>query len=183
MRITKQLRHATPLCGLAIALAAPTLAAQQTMKPTVVTASAISEAHALHDQAEALRTSTIGKKDMKRAAKMHLHAADLRGEEAADNYTCIWTAAALYYGAGDNPRAASLLERAADQAANRGDVVNAASALIDASSLASTMSMPERAVRLARRAESLTTSPLLSDTQRAALRARISGAREVALAH
>ena len=180
MRITKQLRHAAPLCGLALTLAAPALGAQQTMSPTVVTAASLSEAHALHERGEALRTSTMRKKDMKRAAKMHLRAAELRGEEAADSYTCLWTAAMLYYGAGDDGKAAELLERAAEQAANRGDVVNAASAFLDASSLASTMSQPERAVRLGRRAESLSTSPLLSTAQRASLRARMVGAREIA---
>ena len=181
MPTTTQVRRLAPLCGLALALTAPMLGAQQTMKPTVVTA-ALSEAHELHERAEALRTSTIGRKDMKRAAKMHMQAADLRGDRDAETYTCLWTAANLYYGAGDNRKAGEVMEHAATQAADRGDVVNAASAYLDASFLATAMSQPERAVRLGRRAEGLTSSPLLSESQRATLRARIATAKEVALA-
>jgi hypothetical protein len=175
-------RHTAPVLGLLLAggLAPSPAAAQQPMSPTVVTAS--HEAHALHERAEALRLGTIRRNDAKRAAKLHLRAAELRGEEHADSYSCLWSAANLFYAAGSPSKAGEVMERAATQAATRGDVVNAANAYLDASFLASERQQPGKAVELARRADALTTSPLLSATQRATLRARITRASEVAVA-
>ena len=65
------------------------------------------------------------------------------------------------------------MERAASSAAERGDVVLAAQSFSDAAIMAHEIRQPARAWELGVRADVLTSSPLLSESQRLALRERI----------
>ena len=185
MRTTRKgiTRRALPLGALLGVIAAPLAASAQQMPPTIVTASAVSEARALHEEAVAMgHAGTSRPKDMKRQAAMHLRAARLRGDEHPDNQECLHTAANLLYSAGSTRDAFEVLKRAADQAMSRGDVVSAAGAYLDAGLLATQLRQPEEAWRLGHKGELLAGSPLLSPEQRDALRARVVRTSELAVA-
>jgi hypothetical protein len=155
---------------LSISGAAATLSAQQTLEPVHVTANA--RADLFHDQAMALPTET---RLANKAAKLHERSAELRDESDPMAASCLRTAAFLRYYAGGRRASADLMEKAAERAAGIGDVARAADSYIDAAYIAQELREGTRARELAHRAELLASSPLLTDAQRASIRARISG--------
>ncbi len=165
-------------------IAAPALApavasAQQTLDPVRVTASASSRADRLEAEAAALATHV---RVYKKAARLYEQAADERafGDPRATH--CLRSAAYLRYYSGDRTSSVALLERAADQSSATGDVVGAANAYVDAAIVALELKQNERALALGRRGELLMNSPLLDESQRTALRSRVSEERAVAFA-
>lgn len=154
------------------------LTAQHALEPVHVTASATARADRLHEAAMALPTET---RFAAKAAKLHEQSAELRGEGDPEAVNCLRSAAFLRYYAGSRRTSADLMERAAARAANIGDVARAADAYIDAAYIAQELRDGGRARDLARRAQLLANSPLISDVQRAALRARISAPSMVAM--
>jgi hypothetical protein len=145
-------------------------AAQQSLEPEHVTVETTARADRLDTDAVTLQGSTDR---FGAAARMHERSAELRSAEDPRAATSLRTAAELRYYSGDSRAAANLMERAALQAAARGDVVTAANAYVDAGIIARELKQPERAADFGRRAEILMTSPLLSGAQRAALQGRI----------
>ena len=161
---------------LTISGAAAVLPAQQTLDPVRVTANA--RADKFHDEALALPTET---RLALKAAKLHERSAALRDESDPQAATCLRSAAFLRYYAGSRRASADLMEKAADRAAGIGDVARAADSYIDAAYIAQELKDVSRARELAHRAELLSNSPLITDVQRAALRARITGPGVVAM--
>jgi len=170
------LRAAGALLTLSSAPAA--VLAQQTLDPVHVTATPTQQADALHEQALALPTET---RFAKRAARMHERSAALRAEGDTKTAECLRTAGYLRYYSGDRRAGANLLAQAAERSAETGDVVRAANAFIDAAIIAGELSDTRRAIDLRTRAELLATSPLISDADRTALRARFAQWRDVAV--
>ena len=156
---------------LAIGLAPAALAAQQQLLPVHVTSSeAYVRAEALHEHG-AREGASLDR--LKRAAKLHQQSADLRAADDPRRAECLREAALLRYYSGDARGATGLMERAATSAAERGDVVVAAQSFSDAAIMAHETRQPARAWDLGVRADVLTGSPLLSESQRLALRDRI----------
>lgn len=161
---------------LSISGAAATLPAQQTLEPVHVTVNA--RADRFHEQAMALPTET---RFANKAAKLHERSAELRDESDPMAASCLRTAAFLRYYAGGRRASADLMEKAAERAAEIGDVARAADSYVDAAYIAQELKEGDRARAFAHRAELLANSPLITETQRAAIRARISGAGTVAM--
>jgi tetratricopeptide (TPR) repeat protein len=111
----------------------------------------------------------------RRAARLLEESADLRDAADAEAYNCLLTAGRLYAGVGDARRARAVLERAAEHALARGALVDAATAYIDAAYAAADRGLTADARMLFDRAALLTTSPLLSATQREAGLQRVRG--------
>jgi hypothetical protein len=155
---------------LSISGAAATLSAQQTLDPVRVTANA--RADKFHDEAMAMPTET---RLANKAAKLHERSAELRDESDPMAASCLRTAAFLRYYAGGRRAGADLMEKSAERAMGIGDVARAADAYIDAAYIAQELKEGDRARSLAHRAELLANSPLITDVQRASIRARISG--------
>ena len=158
--------------------AAPVLA-QGTLQPVRVTAEGVSHAQRLRAEAEALPTRVD---QFSKAARLYEQSAAARaaGDTAAP--TCLRTAAFLRYYTGDSRASTDLMEKAARRSAEQGDVVSAATSYIDAAIIAVEDNQGGRALDLGRRAEQLAASPLLSDAQRDALRTRMAGWEQAAVA-
>jgi len=172
-------RHTAPHTALRLArlsaLVAPLTflapaAGAQLRDPVQITASRLAQANALSDRAASLYGSA---KKFKQAATLHVRAADLRAPGDARGYEDLNMAGHLYRAAGDAGRAREAMERAAEQAAARGDVFAAAKSYVDAGYLAIEERRSDRVPALALKAELLAGSPLLSDEQRAAIMGRI----------
>ena len=161
---------------LSIAGAAATLSAQQTLDPVRVTANAAADR--FHDEAMAMPTET---RLANNAAKLHERSAELRDASDPQAASCLRTAAFLRYYAGGRRASADLMEKAAERAAEIGDVARAADSYVDAAYIAQELRESDRARSFARRAELLANSPLISETQRASIRARIGEPAMVAL--
>ena len=101
----------------------------------------------------------------------------MRPSDDSTGYRCLTTAAHLSYGAGDLSSAESDMTAAAAQAMARGDVEKAAQAYADAAWVANERKRPEQARTLARQAEALASSPLLSVPQRNGILRRFVHAR------
>ena len=153
--------------------------AQRQLDPVRVTAAAIARADSLYSKAERMEVSS--RRDFRRVAQLHEESATLRSVEDAKRAASLQIAAVHRYGGGDRRRAAADMELAAQEAAARGDVVNAANAYIDAAMIAAELRQRDRAVKLVRAAQLLTESPLLSDAQRLQLRTRLPQGSEVAV--
>lgn len=153
--------------------------AQWELAPVRVTASAVARADSLDAAASRRTISTL--RDFKKVARLHEESAQLRSAGDAKRFDCLQTAARLRYGANDRRRAVEDMEQAAQQAAARGDVVNAAGAYVDAAHVAAELRQGERAAEFVRAAQLLTQSPLLSDAQRTELRGRLPQRFQVAM--
>ena len=166
---------------LAAAAAIPAVATAQegTLQPVHVTAVGVSRADRLRMEADALpaRTDQFAK-----AARLYQRSAEARAPGDTATPTCLRTAAYLFYYSGDSRAGADLMEKAAQKSVEHGDVVHAANAYIDAAFIAAEIRQSDRALEFGRRAELLATSPLLSDSQRDALRGRMAGWSQVAVA-
>lgn len=165
---------AAPAAAAAALLAAAALftpasaSAQQPLQPVRVVET--TRADALH--ATALRLDG----DMRRyrkAASMHMRSAEMRAATDPQAVKCMELAGFLLYYVGDLDRAQDALTGAGDRAAALGDVLNEAESYVNAAYVAQEQRRPAEAVALGRRAQLLASSPLLTDTQRVAITARL----------
>jgi hypothetical protein len=108
------------------------------------------------------------------AVKLFVKAADLRSPGDPMRITDLVMASRLSYYAGKETRAAELMERAADEAHAAGDVVGAANAYIDASFLAQAAGNGVKVPELVKKAQLLTSSPLLAASEREKILKRIA---------
>ena len=107
------------------------------------------------------------------AAKLYVRAAEIRVAGDPQRIMDLMMASRMSYYDGSTTRAWEIMERAAEEALAAGDVVNAAHAFVDASFLAKEAGANTRVIELARRAQLLTSSPLLETAQREAILSRI----------
>ena len=171
MRMTP--RALTTVAAAALALAAVPAAAlaQQHLQPVRVSPSeTLARAEALHGRGVEAGDSL---NRLKQAAKLHEGSAELRTVDDPQRTECLREAALLRYYSGDRSAASRIMVRAAESAAERGDVITAAQSFSDAAIIAHEMKQGARAWELGLRADVLTGSPLLNETQRLALRERI----------
>ncbi|HET7458499.1 MAG TPA: hypothetical protein VFJ74_12690 [Gemmatimonadaceae bacterium] len=166
---------------LTLVVAVPSVAsAQGTLRPVHVTAAPVENRGAQYQaEAEALPTRID---QFAKAARLYERSALARPADDTATATCLRMAAFLHYYSGDSRAGASLMEKAARRAAEFGDVAVAAGSYIDAAIIAAEADQGEHALDLGRRAEQLTKSPLLTDSQRDALKIRMAGWHEVAVA-
>jgi hypothetical protein len=159
----------------AIAAAPIAASAQQTLTPVRVTAN-VAYADRLAVEADSLsRMLTTARK----AAKLYEMSAEHRPVGDAKGYASLRAAAFLRYHAGEKSRSLGLMERAAQGAAEQGDVIAAANCYIDAAIIAGELKQGVRAQELSRHAALLAKSPLLDGAQRTALLVRMDGWRAV----
>lgn len=171
MPVTPRVRLTVAGALLAVAVSPALALAQQQLQPVrVLPSEDVVRAEALHARADHEGHSLDR---FKRAARLHEQSAELRGADDPRRAGCLREAALLRYYAGDRRGAVSLMERAAAGAVERGDVVGAAGSYSDAAIMAHELKQPARAWGLGVRADALTASPLLSESQRSALRERI----------
>jgi len=107
------------------------------------------------------------------AAKLYLRAAEIRVAGDPQRITDLMMASRLSYYTGNATRAWEIMERAGEEALAAGDVISAANAFVDASFLAKAAGARTPVIELARRAQLLTSSPLLETAQREAILSRI----------
>ncbi len=166
-------RFRLTVAGALLAVAAFPVAAlaQQELQPMRVSApDALARAEALHAKGAAAGDSL---NRMKHAAKLHEQSGRLRAADDPRRAECLREAALLRYYAGDRRGAATLMAQAAESAVERGDVLLAANSFSDAAIMAHETRQPARAWELGVRANVLTSSPMLSEPQRLALRRQI----------
>jgi hypothetical protein len=125
---------------------------------------------ALEKQAAQLYESP---KHFKRAAALHIKAADLRALDDPMRVKDRTLAARLYYYAGDRARGFELLRQAGDEALAAGDVLVAATTYLDASYVAQELKRGETVLELANKAKLLLSSPLVDARERDRLLSRI----------
>lgn len=151
---------------LLLAFALPSDALSQTSAADVT-----SEADAIHQEAVALYTdpSRHGQ-----AAHLLRQECELRAPEDPAIYRCLSMGARLFYYAGELLDARAMMEEAADNALQRGDVMAAARSYLEAASIALKQNRGDtKAVELIGKARILSSSPLLSDSQRGWILAKI----------
>ena len=146
--------------GLALMAQAGPLSAQST---------SIEQAAQLESRAQSLLTEMD---EWASAARLYQQAAELRPEGDPKAIEDLLQAAKLTYYTGNEGRAVRALEAAGDRALNEGDVMTAATAFADAAWIAKDEGMGEKALNLVSRAQRLTYSPLLDDSQRRQLQER-----------
>lgn len=162
----------TPNCGLLVSaavlatLALPSAAFSQYRLPTITS---VAKADSIHEAAVALTGNVNRWRD---AARLHRQSAALRPPDDSLSYRCLTKAAYLSYGKDDLTNAQSDMAAAAAQALARGDVEKAALAYADAAWVANERKHPGEVRSLARQAEALASSPLLSGKQRSTILGR-----------
>jgi hypothetical protein len=114
-------------------------------------------------------------KQFKRAAQLHIKAAELRALDDPMRVKDRTLAARLYYYAGDRTRGLDLLRLAGDEALAAGDVIVAATTYLDASYVAQELKRGEEVLELANKAKLLLSSPLVDARDRDRLLSRIMG--------
>ncbi len=134
--------------------------------PTITT---FATADSLHDAANLMAQTTHRWRD---AARLHRQSAHLRAANDSAGYRCLALAAQLSFTSKDLSSAERDMTAAAQQALTRGDVEKAAHAYADAAWVAQERKDRGQVWTLGRRAEVLASSPLLSPTQRMAIRQR-----------
>ncbi len=133
------------------------------------------KADSLHDAAVALAMTPNRWRD---AARLHRRSAELRAADDQLGYRCLTEAAALAYARLDRSAARADMARAAGHALARGDLRTAALAYLDAAWIAQEQKNPRQVWEWGHRAEMLAASPLLGQSDRAAILRRISRAPE-----
>ena len=171
-------RHAQFAALLTAVFALPAAAGAQLRDPVEITASRVVKANALSDKAASMY-STPAK--YKYAATLHVRAASLRAPGDPRGYEDLNMAGHLYYAAGAIWNAREAMERAAEHAVARGDVVAAAKSYVDAGYLAIEERRTDRVPALALKAELLARSPLITDEQRASIMNRVGYSQVVAM--
>ena len=171
MPVTPRARLTVAAALVAVAVSPVAALAQQKLQPVRVSPTeTLVRAEALH--AKGTKESESLDR-MKQASRLHEQSAKLRAPDDPRRAECMREAALLRYYSGDRRGAAGLMADAAESAVERGDVVLAAQSFSDAAIIAHETKQPARAWELGVRADVLTSSPLLTDAQRLALRERI----------
>ena len=161
--------------AIAATLALPSTATSQYRLPTITS---VAKADSLHQSAVALSSDFRRLRD---AARLHEESAALRAPEDSLAFRCLRTAAQLSYAKDDLARAQRDMAAAGSQALARGDIEKSAQAYADAAWLASERQHRDEVRTLARQAEMLAASPLLSGPQRVAILKRfVHTGREMA---
>jgi hypothetical protein len=132
------------------------------------------KAEQLRRQAEAIYDQPW---NYRRAAELHVREGQTRSLSDQQRSKAFAQAARLYSYIGESSLARQHMESAARSSLQRGDVAQGAHALLDAAFLAVRDRDVAAAQTLARQAELLAQSPLLSDEQRLAIVRRIDPAR------
>lgn len=162
----------TPNCGLLVSAAVlatltlPSAASSQYRLPTITS---VAQADSIHASAIAMARNFNRWRD---AARLHRQSAALRPPEDSLGYRCLVKAAHLSYGKDDLMNAQNDMADAGAQALARGDVEKAALAYADAAWVANERKHQGEVLTLARRAEVLASSPLLSGKQRSGILGR-----------
>ncbi len=128
------------------------------------------KAEKLEAQAKALYESP---KEYRKAARLHVQAAELRPAGDIERVNDLRQAARLFYYSGAETTARETMVQAGDAAMADGDVVNAAGTFLDAAFLYRDAGMQATANELIRKAHLLSNSPLLSASDREAILSRI----------
>ena len=133
----------------------------------------------LEAQAIALQTSP---RQYFEAGQLYRRAAFLRGTDSAA-VSSYRSAAWMFSAAGENALARGMMEKAAERAADVGDVERAAHCFIDAALLAVASGRDEKVPGLLERMHAVLTSPLLEDDRRSGILQRIEGSPTLAVVH
>jgi tetratricopeptide (TPR) repeat protein len=156
----------------AFAALTPVMAIQNDADATTTkVAEPADRAEALRQKAESLFSQP---RQWGKAARLLEQSAQLRGAADPEAYVCLMYAGRLRGGIGDFAGASAALEKAAIHAAARGALLDAAHAWIDAAHAAIEGQDMERAAALAERAQLLSGSSLLSESQVEQITRRIS---------
>lgn len=131
------------------------------------------EPEALEARAAALEG--VGPTQYDEAADLYREAAELREEGDPQAVEDLMRSGKLAYYTGDERRALSDLEKAAERALAFGDVVNAATAYLDAGWIADAMGDGARAYEFAVKGVRLSQSPLIEASLRRELQGRVQG--------
>ena len=152
-------------------IALPLSARAQMLDPIRVT-DAVQKAEKL--DAEALSYEQNDWSQLKKAARLREHAAELRtADDPSGTVSLYWAARDRYY-SGDQKTARTLMEKAADRAIAMGDVLNAVTAYTEAAYISADIKDGERMRALATKARLLVNSPTLTAEQRLQLRTRLA---------
>lgn len=168
-----KIRKSVIAAGALLALQVSTAGAQQVaygMPAPRGPEVSVERADELQAKAEALYAQP---KQWGKAVRLLEKSAELRAADDAEAYTCYVMAGRLAAALGDNSEAEQVLRKAGEHALARGDVMDAASAFIDAAHAASRAGNPAGAQELLERAKLLSGSPLLGAEDRAALGYRL----------
>lgn len=163
-------RISLTVATLAILSAAPVLAGQGA-EAAAGPDPEPNKAEQLRDEAEALFSQP---RQWKKAVRLLEQSAALREADDAEAYDCLIYAGRIRAAIGDLAGARLNLEKAAAHALARGEIVDAANALIDAAHAAVALRDARGARDLVERASLLTQSPLLSLHQRNLLQSRLA---------
>ena len=139
-----------------------------------ITVEANAKADRLRQAAEALYEQP---KAYRRAALLHEKEAATRSALDPLQADALTQSARLYSYSGDIGKSRIVMERSAQSALQRGDVLRAAHTLLDAAFLSLRERDREHTKALTQQAELLSASPLLTAAQRAAILRRIDPAR------
>lgn len=163
-------RISLTVAALAILSAAPVLAVQGA-EASVRPDPEPDKAEQLRERAEALFSQP---KQWKKAVRLLEQSAELRAADDPEAYDCLMYAGRIRAALGDVKGARINLEKAAEHALARGEIIDAANAFIDAAHAAAALKDGRGARELVERASLLTRSPLLSLQQRNQLQSRIA---------
>jgi hypothetical protein len=157
--------------ALVVTLALPSRSeAQAALEPIRVTEARLRADQLDQDAEEIERTdwAAVGK-----AASLREQAAELRTSADPKVVASLYWAARDRYYNGDRLAGRRLMEQSAERAIAIGDVVGAATALTEAAYIAAELKDVARTRTLATRARLLALSPMLTDEQKAQIRARL----------
>src|SRR5688572_21709400 len=155
------------IAELVVAMAVVNVSGVDAQKTTV-------PANQLRASAEALYSQP---KKAREAASLHEREATARAESDPLVVDALQRAAQLHAFAGDRVRARTVMRRAAEHALRQGDVLKSAHAYLDAAFFALEDGDVGRAFGLAKQADLLALSPLISTADRLAIVRRIDPAR------
>jgi Flp pilus assembly protein TadD len=108
------------------------------------------------------------------AVRLFVRAADLREIGDPQRVKNLSMASRLTYYRGDTSDALDLMQRAANEAMSTGDVLAAAHGFMDGAYLAQEIGQIGLATQLMKKAEKLSFSPLIAQTDREEIRARVA---------
>lgn len=154
------------LLGIALGMPAPADAQAR----YAASSTDLAKAQQLEAQAEALYTVP---NEYRKAARLHLRAADLRPAGDLERVAGLRQAARLFYYSGAMVDARETMVKAADAAMEAGDVLNAAETYLDAAFLYREAGMQAEMNTLVRKAQLLSNSPFLTARDRDSIRNRI----------
>lgn len=150
------------------------------LPPVQIEGTVASEQKTLADRLDAEAAALRGSpKRYFEAGQLHRRAALLRGNDSAA-VSSFRSAAWMFSAAGENGHARVMMEKAAERAADVGDVERAANCLIDAALLAAASGREDKVPGLLGRMHALLTSPLLADERRSSILQRVGASATLA---